>query len=273
MTIGARTLSYLAAGTFPNDRLVVFLHAFPLNAGMWVPQLRAMPAGWSAVAPDLRGFGESDPDGADYPRENARLEDYADDAAALLAALGANRAAVCGCSMGGYTALAMTRRHPARVSGLLLADTRATADPDAARASRRAMLELLDRNGPAAVAADMKTKLVGSTSMSQRPGVVAEMDRLMAAATASGVGCAIHRIMNRQDTTADLAAFRGPVTVVVGEEDTLTPPAEASAMAAAVPGSTLVTIPGAGHLSNLEAPDAFNAALHAWLNAIAGVGV
>ena len=268
ISIGHRTLSYLAAGPLPSQSVIVFLHAFPLNAAMWAPQLRAVPDEWAAVAPDFRGFGGSTADDAHLAREDARLEDYAGDVAALMDAVGASRAALCGCSMGGYAAFAVLRRLPGRVSGLLLADTRATADTQAARASRLVTLELLDRGGPAAVAADMRSKLVGVTTRDARPEVLAAIDRMMAEATASGTGCAVSRILNRPDATAELAAFRGPVAVVVGEEDLLTPPSEAAAMAAALPGATLVRIPGAGHLSNLEAPDAFNAAMRAWLESV-----
>ena len=266
---GPRTLSYLATGPFPNGRVVVFLHAFPLNAGMWLPQLQGLPEGWSGIAPDFRGFGGADPDAEDASRSDARLEDYADDVAALMDTLGASSAALCGCSMGGYAALAMLRRFPGRVTALLLADTRATADSEAAGTSRAAMLDLLDREGPRSVAADMRLKLVGPTSRRDRPGVLAAIDGLMDGATASGIGFAIARMMNRPDSSAALAAFRGPVGVVVGEEDTLTPPAEAASMAALVPGAALVTIPGAGHLSNLEDPDAFNAAMREWLDRVA----
>ena len=267
--IGRRTLSYLACGPFPTDTLVVFLHAFPLNAEMWMPQLRALPEDWSAVAPDFRGFGESDADENGIDRAEARLEDYAADVAALLDALGAGRAALCGCSMGGYAAFAVLRRLPGRVAGLLLADTRAAADTDAASASRAAMLELLDRDGPAAVAAEMRPKLVGPATRQERPDVLAAVDSLMDRATARGIGFAVARMRNRPDATSNLAAFRGPVRVVVGEEDTLTPPVEAVAMAAAVPGAACVTIPRAGHLANLESPDAFNEAMRGWLDVVA----
>jgi pimeloyl-ACP methyl ester carboxylesterase len=151
----------------------------------------------------------------------------------------------------------------------MLADTRATADSDAARTSRAAMLDLLDREGPRSVAADMRLKLVGPASRDTRPGVLAAIDGLMRSATASGIGFAIARMMHRPDATAQLATFRGPVCVVVGEEDILTPPGEAASMAALVPGASLVTIPRAGHLSNLESPDAFNAAMQGWLAAVA----
>ena len=267
---GPRTLSYLSAGTVSSGRTVVFLHAFPLHAEMWEPQLRAVPEGWAALAPDFRGFGASTPDGAGAARDDASLEDYAADVVALLDALGVRRAALCGCSMGGYAALSVLRRFPGRVNALLLADTRATADSDAAKTFRAAMLDLLDREGPHAVAAEMRPKLVGATSRSERPDVLAAIDSLMGRATARGIGFAIARMVTRPDATEALAAFRGPVCVVVGAEDTLTPPAEAASMAAMVPGAALVTIPRAGHLSNLEAPDAFNAAMHDWLAAVSG---
>jgi len=269
LAIGTRRLGCLAAGPFPARDIVVFLHAFPLNAEMWMPQLRALPEGWSAVAPDFRGFGESDADEHGLDRADARLEDYADDVAALLDALGVGHAAVCGCSMGGYAAFAVLRRLAGRVSGLLLADTRAAADAEAARASRAAMLDLLDREGPPAVAAGMRPKLAGPTTFARRPAVLARIDSLMGGATARGIGFAVARMLNRPDATGDLAAFRGPVSVVVGEEDVLTPPQEAASMAAVAAGSTLVRIAGAGHLANLEAPDAFNAAMRDWLDAVA----
>jgi pimeloyl-ACP methyl ester carboxylesterase len=240
---------------------------------MWASQLRALPDGWTALAPDFRGFGASTPDDEDAARADARIEDYADDVVAMLNEVGVSSAALCGCSMGGYVAFALLRRAPARVAGLLLADTRAAADTDAASASRAAMLDTLDRDGPAAIAAEMRPKLVGPTTRSRRPDVLAAVDTLMDRATARGVGFAVARMRNRPDATADLAAYRGPVSIVVGDEDTLTPQTEAAAMAALVPAAALVAIPGAGHLSNLESPEAFNAALHDWLRAIDGVAV
>ncbi|HPK72578.1 MAG TPA: alpha/beta fold hydrolase, partial [Vicinamibacterales bacterium] len=124
------------------------------------------------------------------------------------------------------------------------------------------------RDGPAAVGADMRAKLIGSSSRAHRPDVVAGVERMMEGLTATGVGYAVTRMMFRPDSSADLAAFRGPVTVVVGEEDVLTPPADGAALAALAPGAALETIPGAGHLPNLEAPESFNGAMLAWLQAI-----
>jgi pimeloyl-ACP methyl ester carboxylesterase len=271
LDVGPRVISYLAASRAPGpSRLAVFLHAFPLDADMWTPQLLALPPGWTAVAPDLRGFGGSPPAPPAAVRADATLDEYAGDVVALLDSLGASRAAVCGCSMGGYAAFSLLRRAPDRIDGLLLADTRATADAEAARASRAAMLDLLDRQGAGAVAADMRAKLVGPSTHAARPAVVGAVDDMMRQATAAGIGFAVARMLNRPDSSASLASFRGPVCVAVGAEDALTPPSEAAAMAALVPGATLVTIPGAGHLSSLESPEAFNAAMLDWLGAVDG---
>ncbi len=276
-TVGGRRLSYLAASrdTPGTDRraapdgarAVVFLHAFPVHAGMWAPQLEAIPEGWMALAPDVRGFGLSDPDPA--PRaQDASLDDVAADVIALLDDVGVERAVFCGLSMGGYTLLALWRQHAARVSGMVLADTRATGDSEAGRAGRAAMLDLLDREGPAAVTAQMAPKLIGDTTMRERPAVAREVARLMSAASAEAIGYAVVGMMRRPDSTPLLAGVRCPTLVVVGDEDGLTPLPEAHALHEGIPGAALAIIPGAGHLSNLERPDAFNAALRWFLGAM-----
>jgi pimeloyl-ACP methyl ester carboxylesterase len=90
---------------------------------------------------------------------------------------------------------------------------------------------------------------------------------MAAGATASGIRHAVLRMLNRPDSSAELAAWGGPVLVAVGTEDELTPAVEARAMAAAVRGAAFVEIPTAGHLANLESPDAFNEALVTFLTA------
>ena len=228
-----------------------------------------MPPGWTALTPDFRGFGDTPADATDVvARSAATLDEYVDDVVAVRDDRGIERAVFCGCSMGGYTAFALLRRYPNRVAGLVLADTRAPADAEAARASRRAMLELLDREGPAAVTASMLPRLVGATTRQTRPEVLRDVAAMAARATSGGIGYAVTRMLNRPDSSLALAAFDGPVLVVVGSEDELTPVADAEAMATLVSGSRLVVIPQAGHLSNLEAPDTFNTVLNGFLTAL-----
>jgi len=254
VTIGGRRSRYLEAGSgWP----VVLLHAFPLNADMWRPQLERVPDGWRYVAPDLGGFGP----GAGARDEPVTMADLAADVGALLDVLAIDQAVIGGLSMGGYVTLALFRAARGRFSGIILADTRPQADTEEGRAGRRTMLDVVREGGPAAVIDQMLPKLLGDTSRRERPAVEAEVRRMATANPASGIAGAIHAMMGRPDSTDLLAKMSCPALVLVGEEDTLTPPADAEAMQRLLPRSRLVILPHAGHLSNLETPDAFASAL------------
>lgn len=272
ITVNGRTVRCLTAGrpaSAGSADAVVFLHAFPLNAEMWQGQLRALPPHWIGCAPDFRGFGTSTPDepGAP-PRPDARLDDYVGDVLRVMDAITIPRAVFCGCSMGGYTLFTLMRRHADRVAGLVLVDTRAAADTDRDRASRQAMLELLGAQGPGAIAEQMLPRLLGETTRARRPEVGEEVRRLAAQATAGGVAHALVRMMNRPDATPMLESVSVPVLVVAGAEDVLIPVGEAEALRDRIPRSTLVVVPEAGHLPNMEQPETFNDTLWAWLSHI-----
>ena len=254
VTVGGRRTRYLEAGAgWP----VVLIHAFPLNADMWRPQLDRVPEGWRYLAPDLRGFGPA----AAAPGGPVTMADYASDVGALLDALAIDEAVIGGLSMGGYVTLAMLRAAPERFTGVLLADTRPQADTEEGRAGRRRLLEVLRDGGPAAVVDQMLPKLLGETSHRTRPEVAAEVRRIAIANAAPGIAAAIEAMMFRPDATELLATIGRPALVLVGEEDILTPPADAEAMQRSLGRSQLVVLPAAGHLSNLETPDAFSTAL------------
>jgi 3-oxoadipate enol-lactonase len=261
--IGSRTIAYLDSA--PGDsslRTYVLLHAFPLGANQWEPQMRSIPSGWRLITPDLRGFGGSTE--LDSPSSVA-IADYADDVADLMDELSISRAVIGGLSMGGYAALALLQGKPQLIEALVLADTRATADSPEARANRRNMLALVDREGPSGVAREMMPKLLGRTTRELNPAAEAQVRRLIKQQSPVAIRGAIQRMMHRPDSTALLPGVSVPTLVIVGEEDELTPPDDSRRMAEAVPGAILVTIPAAGHLSNMEQPDAFNAALNGFL--------
>jgi pimeloyl-ACP methyl ester carboxylesterase len=261
--IGSRTIAYL--DSTPGDtalRSYVLLHAFPLGANMWEPQMRAIPEGWRLITPDLRGFGGS----TELDSVSASsIADYAEDVADLLAELKVERAVIGGLSMGGYAAFALLQSRPEIIEALILADTRATADSPEARANRRNMLALVDREGPQGVAKEMMPKLLGNTTRETNQTAEATVRRLIKQQSPVAIRGAINRMMNRPDSTALLATIGVPTLVIVGEEDTLTPVADSERMAQAIKGAKLVKIPAAGHLSNLEQPDPFNRALTAFL--------
>ncbi len=283
--IGTRTIAYLDSSPGQADlRTYLLLHAFPIGANLWEPQMRAIPNGWRLISPDLRGFGgstELDSEGApasareasygevspERPdgREGGSMSDYADDVATLLDELKIERAVIGGASMGGYAALAFLQLAGDRVDGLVLANTRAGADSPEARANRRNLLALVDREGPSGVAREMMPKLLGKTTRETKPDIEANVRRLIKQQSPIGVRRAIRRMMDRPDSTPLLARTVLPTLVITGDEDELIPVDESRSMAAAVPGATLVVIPKAGHLANLEQPDAFNSALTAFL--------
>jgi len=267
--VGDRTTSALVAPACEAaPHTLVFLHAWPFRAEMWQTQLDARPRGWQAIAPDFRGFGQSTPDATPdgiRRRDDVTLMDYVDDVLALLDAQAVERAVFCGLSMGGYAALQLVRGHPHRVAGLVLADTRATADGEQAIAGRLAMLDVLDSRGVIGVISEMLPKLLSDRTRREKPAFPLFTARLMSGSTQSGVGHAVVRMMRRDTSAAHLPQITCPTLVVVGADDVLTPVAESEAMAGAIPGAELLVIPGAGHMSNLEEPDRFNGALRSFL--------
>jgi 3-oxoadipate enol-lactonase len=168
--IGRRRLRYLEAGAgWP----VILLHAFPLNADMWRPQLEHAPRGWRMIAPDLRGFS-APPPGAPLVTPSVTMDDYAADVDALLDHLEIESAAIGGLSMGGYVTFALHRLSPQRFTAMILADTRPQSDTPEGRDGRRQMIELVHREGLGAVADRMLPKLLGATTLRERPEIAAQ---------------------------------------------------------------------------------------------------
>jgi pimeloyl-ACP methyl ester carboxylesterase len=240
---------------------LVLIHAFPLNAHMWEPQLALADRGWHVVAPQLTGLGE----GTDGPPATS-IDDFAGDVVDVLDALRVEEAVVGGLSMGGYAAFALFRRAPRYFRGLILADTRSEADTPQALAGRRHMLEVIAERGTGGVADEMVPKLLGATTQRDRADVAARVRTLIAANRPDGIAGAVRALMTRPDSGATLGTIHCPTLIVVGEEDMITPPALSRDMQRRIAQSELVVIGGAGHLSSLEAPDAFNAALAHFLD-------
>ena len=243
------TIAYDDVGDGPP---IVFLHAFPLDRAMWDPQVSALAHRARCIAPDLPGFG-----GSSSSRPPS-MEQWADDVAALLDHLDVRRAVIAGLSMGGYVALALWRRHPERVRALVLADTRADADSPDARERRRELIALAEREGSAAVAARQLTGLIGRSTRERAPALVEHVRRLLERAPVPGIVGALQGMMARPDATTTLATISVPTLVVTGDEDVLTPPRDGRRMHERIPQSDFELLAGAGHLSSLERPAAFN---------------
>ncbi len=240
----------LACDVTGEGPALLLVHGFPLDRSLWRHQVDAL-AGWRRIAPDLRGMGASDVPGGGYS-----MAAYATDLAGVLDHFGADRAVLCGLSMGGYIAFEFARRWPDRLAGLILMDTRAEADSPDGRRGRDAMIAKVRAQGVASVADDLIPKLLGPEALG-RPEIVGRVRGMLEGTLLDGMVGALEAMRDRPDSSALLPALAAvPVQVVVGEEDRLTPPADAERMAAAIPGATLARIPGAGHLAPLERPAA-----------------
>ncbi|MBA4064061.1 MAG: alpha/beta hydrolase [Isosphaera sp.] len=243
---------------------VVLLHAFPFDRGMWQPQLGPLSAaGFRVLAPDLPGFGGSAPGPDPFTVDGA-----ADFVAAFLDWLKVDRAVVGGLSMGGYVALAFARRHPGRLAGLVLADTRAAPEDDTGRAARDQAVAAVEKDGPAKFGEGMLAKVLSDHTREANPAAVELARTVVTRQAAATVVAGLRALRDRPDAAPGLAAVAVPTLVLVGEHDAVTPPLNAARLAGSVRGSELLHVPGAGHLSNLENPAEFNRAVVAFLRKV-----
>ncbi len=243
--------AYLEAGA---GRPLVLLHAFPLCKDMWRPQLDALGSVARVLAPDFPGFGGSA--GFDGPPS---VDHMADGVARFLDGLRVTEPVVLGgLSMGGYVALAFARRHATRLRALILADTKADPDDDAAKANRDKTIALATESGARAVIEQLLPRLLGTDTRAQRPDVVESVRLIASAQSATAIADALRALRDRPDARPGLAAIAVPTTVLVGDQDSLTPPEKAREMAASIRGARVVVLAGAGHLSNMEKAAEFN---------------
>lgn len=250
ITAGGVQLAYHDMGA---GEPIVFLHAFPLNQTMWNEQVAALSRNYRVITFDWRGFGASD-----AGETEVTMNVFADDLAALLDELQIERAIICGLSMGGYAAFAFYRQYAHRVKALILADTRASADTEEGKKGRYEMAELARQSGAAALVESMTPKLLGVTSLQNKPTLVERVQQMIRAAQSEGVARALLGMAQRDDATNLLAHITCPTLIIVGSEDKLTPPSDAEKMSQMIPHARLEVIATAGHLSNLEQSETFN---------------
>lgn len=245
--VGQHRVRYLETGSgWP----VVLLHAFPLGADLWRPQLERAPAGWRLIAPDV------------IARPGAEtVEAMAADVLRLADHIEIDSALIGGISMGGYVTFAAYRQAPERFVGMLLANTRSAADTPDGRANRERMVALVRERGPSAIADEMIPKLLGATTRRERPELVGRVRRMAEASSPDAIAGALVAMRDRPDCSPMLERISCATLVIGSDEDVVIPLAEVEAMQQRIPRSRLVVLPGTGHLSNLEAPDRFSKAL------------
>lgn len=257
INIGGAEIQYEDKG---NGPAVLFLHAFPLSLGMWDGQ-DALASRYRIIRFDARGFG-----GSDVGDAILTMDRIADDAAVLIERLRLGPVILAGCSMGGYAALAFAQKHASLLRGLVLVDTRAGADSPEARKGRGDLAAQVMKEGPQAALDAFLPKVAGETTKKSRADVMARLKDMMLATSPQGISDGLHGIAARPDSTPFLREISVPTLVVCGEEDVITPRAEAEALQRGIKGAELAMISKAGHLPSMETPEAFNAVLQAFLS-------
>ena len=228
--------------------LVLFAHPFPLDGSCWDDLIgRCAAAGLRGAAVDAPGFG-----GTPALGRPCTMDDLARLLAGALDALATPAATLVGCSMGGYAIMAFQRLFPDRLARALLVCTKASADSEAARAKREEQAQAALAHGPQAVIGELVPKMLSPRAP---PQLLDRVRQLASGATAQGIADALRGMALRPDSTPDLPRWRAFTMALAGADDQLIPPAEAEAMARAIPGAIHASIAGAGHLAFVEKPD------------------
>jgi 3-oxoadipate enol-lactonase len=253
---------YRDAGEGDADPLLL-LHAFPLNGKMFEPQMGALSGGRRVISPDLPGFGRS-------PRTPAQPDVgyYAACVRALLDRIGVDRVVLGGVSMGGYIAFECMRSFPERVSGLVLANTRPDPDTEEIKETRREMARRVTDEGIGVLADLQIERLLSPHTRAENEDLVAKVGSIILENTPDGAVAALGAMRERPDSTATLGKIGVPTLVIGGEDDAISSPEVMGEMASKIPNARHVTLPRAGHLSNLEDPDGFNGALGEFLESV-----
>jgi pimeloyl-ACP methyl ester carboxylesterase len=251
--VDGRRVAYREAGTGPA---LLLLHGVGSGSASWAPQLDSLARARRVIAWDAPGYGESDP----LPGAAPLASDYAEAARGLTDALGLDRFDLLGHSLGAIMAAALCRRHPARISRLVLSDPAAGYGklPPAERAARIApRLADMAALGPAGLAAKRARNLL---SPAASPDATEHVRAVMSLLRPAGYEQAC-RLLAQADIFADTVAIRVPTLVLCGSADTITTEADCRDIAASIAGARYETLPGVGHASNIENPAQFDAAL------------
>ncbi|HMK29405.1 MAG TPA: alpha/beta fold hydrolase [Terriglobales bacterium] len=242
---------------------IVLLHPLPADRGIWKPVAEMLSTRYRVILPDLRGHGASG-----LGEGVVTMEKHAGDVLRICREAGVETAVFAGISLGGYILFELWRRAREQVKGLILCDTRAGADSEEARRTRLSVAEDVVKRGPDFFFDGMVPKLLGTTTLATRPDIAAQVRAMMAKMSAPAVAAVQRGIAARADSTPTLKTIDVPALVVVGEEDAVTPVAEAQVMHRGIRGSGLKVIAKAGHVAAFEQPEEVHRVMRQYLTSM-----
>jgi len=252
MTVNNLTISYNDEGQ-DGAPVIIFIHGFPFNKSMWKNQLEALKDNYRVIAYDVRGHGNSEAGNKDFS-----IELFVKDLLNLMDALKIDRTMLCGLSMGGYIALNAIENYPERFDALILNDTNCIADTPEAKEKRMKTIESIKKDGVEKFADESMNNFFAPESFSTKKEEIADVREMIVNTSKQTLYKTLRAFYERKETCSKLPDINVPVLIMVGKEDTITPPAAAQLMHEKIKDSLLSIIEHAGHLSNMENPGEFN---------------
>ena len=236
-----------------GDIPIVFIHGFPFDKSMWEPQINYFKLNYRVISYDIRGYGKTTSDD--------RVLDmnlFADDLIIFLDALHIDKAVVCGLSMGGYVLLNSLNRYPEKFAAVILSDTQCIGDSMETKDKRKKAILSIKESGLTDFASAFVKNIFFKDSYDENMKIINKIENIILSTSSQTVVGTLNALAERKDMCFYLSEILIPALILVGEEDTLTPPAQAQRMKDNIPGSKLFIIPKAGHMANIEQPEVFN---------------
>lgn len=256
LTILANGIAYCYDDLGESTEPVIFIHGFPFDKNMWLPQMEFLKTSRRVIAYDIRGFGKSTDNGTPYS-----IDLFADDLITLMDTLKIDKAVFCGLSMGGYIALNAIKRFPDRCSGLILADTQCTADTADAKENRYKTIKQTESKGISEFGEGFIKKVFYKSSFESKKDLVNTIKHVVLSNTQKAITGGLTALAERSETCSVLETITIPTLILCGSDDELTPVEKSEALHKGIKGSVLKITDEAGHLSNLEQPGEFNNSL------------
>ena len=237
---------------------IVFLHAFPLDRTMWTETARAArKSNYRTVLVDLPGFGES-------PGNIESIPDTAVQVISTLDSIGVDRFILCGLSMGGYVGFNILRLEPRRIHAAIFCDTTSRPDSEEKRTARHSAVQEIGEEGPQNFLEAMLESMVSSETLDHKPDVISDLRNRFNRAGSSAMQAALTAMAARGASSDLLEGIEIPVAYIFGTDDPMY--SDGQMMAERTRSSKLVSIPQAGHFSNLESPEKFSSAMLGFLS-------
>ena len=252
-------LSYddVGEGTIP----IIFLHGYPFDKTMWQGQLDFFKSSYRLIPCDIRGFGKS------TDEESALSIDlFAEDLIQFMDKLSIEKAIICGLSMGGFIALNAMQKFPDRFEALILCDTQCIADTPEVKEKRYKIIEEIETDGVTNFNEGFIKSVFHQDSLTNKKELVEQLRNVVFSNSKQIIKQGLIALAERSETCSNLSEIAIPTLIICGREDQVTPLSESEFMHINIKNSSLKIIENAGHLSNLEQPEAFNAELLEFLS-------